>query len=95
MVDRLRGRIEAAFLLFKVFLFLPASFSGYRRPFRGCSAFFGWLSFAAARVFSLLPPLEGRLHHRLGVFIALFLGAQTSIKSAQTSINVASLQIFL
>lgn len=94
MVDRLRGRIVAAFLLFKVFLFLPASFSGYRRPFRGCSAFFGWLSFAAASAFPLFPPAEGRCYHRLGVFIAFLWRSQTSIKYAQTSINVASLPIF-
>lgn len=48
---------------------------GFHRPFWGCSAFFGWWSFAAALAFSLLPPSEGRCYHRLGVIIALFLGS--------------------
>lgn len=58
-----------------VFLF-PSSLLGYRRPFRGRSAFFGWLSFAAASAFPLFPPAEGRLHHRLAAFIALFMAIQ-------------------
>lgn len=59
-------------LVYMVFLFLPTSFSGFRRPFRGYSAFFGWLSFAAASAFSLLPPAEGRCHHRPAVIIVHF-----------------------
>ena len=58
------------FLLFKVYFFFTSSWFGFRRPFRGCSAFFGWSSFAAALVVSLLPPAEGRLDRRLGVVIA-------------------------
>lgn len=71
-----------SFLLFSVCLFLPLSFSGFHRPSRGCSAFFGWWSFAAALAFSLLPPSEGGLYHRLAVFIALFFDPSSSIKYA-------------
>lgn len=46
------------------------SFSGFHRPFRGCLAFFGCWSFAAALAISLLPPSEGRLYHRPGAVIA-------------------------
>ena len=48
----------------------PSSWFGFRRHFRGCLAFFGFRSFAAASAFSLLPPSEGRLDRRLAVFIA-------------------------
>lgn len=53
-----------------VFSFVPSSFLGFHRPFRGCWAFFGWCSFAAALAFSLLPPSGGGLDHRLAVIIA-------------------------
>jgi hypothetical protein len=58
------------FLLFMVFFFLPSSFLGFHRPFRGCLAFFGWSSFAAAPAVSLFPLSEGRFYHRLAVVIA-------------------------
>ena len=64
--------MEAAFLLFSVVFFLPSSFLGFLRTFRGCSAFFGCRAFAAARAFSLFPPSGGRLDRRLTVFIAHF-----------------------
>lgn len=83
-----------SFWLFSVGLFLPMAFSGFHRPSRGCSAFFGCWSFAAALVFSLFPPAEGRLAHRLGVVIAFLWCPSSSIKSAQTSILFAYLQIF-
>lgn len=66
--------LRVFFLLFSVFFFLPSSFLGFHRPFRGCWAFFGLLSFAAALAFSLFPPAGGRLYHRLAVFIAFFSG---------------------
>lgn len=66
--------LRVFFLLFIVFSFLPSSFLGFHRPFRGCWAFFGWLSFAAALVFSLLPPAGGGLAHRFAVVIAFFSG---------------------
>ena len=58
--------------MFSVVFFFPSSFLGVRRPFRGCSAFFGWWSLAAASVISLLPLSEGRFHHRLAVVIVIF-----------------------
>ena len=62
--------LRVFFLLFIVFSFLPSSWSGCLRPFRGCLAFFGCPSFAAALAFSLLPPAGGGLVHRLAVIIA-------------------------
>ncbi|MBQ5923695.1 MAG: hypothetical protein IIW91_10235, partial [Alistipes sp.] len=62
--------LRVFFLLFMVFFFLPSSFSGFHRHFRGCWAFFGSRSFAAASAISLLPPAGGRLDPRLGVIIA-------------------------
>lgn len=62
--------LRVFFLLFIVFFFLPASWSGFLRPFRGCWAFFGCPSFAAALAVSLLPPAGGGLYHRLAVIIA-------------------------
>ena len=58
------------FWLFNGFFLFPSTWWGFRRPSRGCSAFFGWSSFAAALAFSLIPPSEGRLDRRLAVFIA-------------------------
>lgn len=86
--------MEAAFLLFSVVFFLPSSFSGFRRPFRGCSAFFGCRAFAAARAFSLFPPSGGGLDRRLGVIIAQKSHPYSSIKLASSSILFANMEIF-